>query len=52
MCDAALQGAAKMQCELGQYASTFTWLIWAGLIVGALFFLAAPLVQRLMPGVK
>ena len=52
VCDAALQGAAKMQCELGQYASTFTWLNWAGLIVGALFFLAAPLVQRLMPGVK
>lgn len=38
--------------DLAQYSSTFTMLIWAGLIVGGLFFLCAPLIQRLMHGVK
>ncbi|MBC6942644.1 MAG: MFS transporter [Xanthomonadales bacterium] len=38
--------------SLAQYAATFTWLIWAGLAVGAVFFLLAPLINRLMHGVK
>jgi hypothetical protein len=31
---------------------TFTWLILAGLVVGGTYFLIAPLIQKLMHGVK
>ena len=37
---------------LAQYSQTFTWLIWAGVIVGAIYFILAPLIQKLMHGVK
>jgi proton-dependent oligopeptide transporter, POT family len=38
--------------NLAQYSSTFTMLIWAGMIVGAIYFLTAPLINKLMHGVK
>lgn len=37
---------------MAQYAQTFTWLIWAGLAVGLIYFLLAPLINKLMHGVK
>ena len=38
--------------NLAQYSSTFTMLIWAGGIVGAIYFICAPLINKLMHGVK
>lgn len=38
--------------SLAQYAITFNQLWWTGLIVGAGFFLLAPLINKLMHGVK
>jgi POT family proton-dependent oligopeptide transporter len=38
--------------SLAQYSETFTMLIWAGLIVGGLYFILAPLINKLMHGVK
>ena len=37
---------------LVQYSQTFTMLIWAGLIVGAIYFILAPLINKLMHGIK
>ena len=37
---------------LAQYSQTFTMLIWAGLIVGGIYFILAPLINKLMHGVK
>jgi len=38
--------------SLAQYASTFNQLFIIGIVIAALFFLAAPLINRLMHGVK
>jgi POT family proton-dependent oligopeptide transporter len=38
--------------SLSQYAGTFNQLWWLGLIIGAAFFLLAPLINKLMHGVK
>jgi len=38
--------------SLLQYASTFNQLFLLGLVIAVLFFLAAPLINKLMPGVK
>ena len=38
--------------SLAQYSETFTMLIWAGLIVGGIYFFLAPLINKLMHGVK
>jgi len=35
-----------------QYAATFMHLWWLGLVIGAGYFLCAPLINRLMHGVK
>jgi len=45
-------GHGDAASSLAQYSATFTMLIWAGLIVGAVFFLVAPLINKLMHGVK
>ena len=37
---------------MAQYTQTFTWLIWAGLAVGIVYFLLAPAINKLMHGVK
>ncbi|MCX7562992.1 oligopeptide:H+ symporter [Xanthomonadaceae bacterium XH05] len=38
--------------SLLQYGATFNQLFWIGIVIAALFFLAAPLINRLMHGVK
>jgi POT family proton-dependent oligopeptide transporter len=38
--------------SIGQYATVFNQLWWLGLIIGGLFFIAAPWINRLMHGVK
>ena len=38
--------------SLVQYASTFNQLFLLGLVIAVLFFLAAPLINKLMHGVK
>lgn len=38
--------------SIGQYATVFNQLWWLGLIIGGLFFFAAPWINRLMHGVK
>jgi len=38
--------------SLAQYAQTFDQLFWLGIVIAALFFLAAPLINKLMHGVK
>ncbi len=43
---------AEAAGNLAQYSSTFTMLIWAGGIVGAIYFVFAPLMNKLMHGVK
>jgi POT family proton-dependent oligopeptide transporter len=48
----ALSGEGEKMASLSQYSVTFTWLIVAGLVVGGLFLLLAPLIQKLMHGVK
>jgi len=45
-------GHGEEASSLAQYSQTFTTLIWAGLIVGGLFLLVAPLINKLMHGVK
>ncbi|TXH70948.1 MAG: MFS transporter [Lysobacteraceae bacterium] len=45
-------GHGEAAGSLAQYSETFTMLIWAGLIVGAIYFILAPLIQKLMHGVK
>ena len=37
---------------LGQYASVFDSMFLIGIVIAALFFLAAPLINKLMHGVK
>jgi len=38
--------------SLAQYATVFNYLWWTNLVVGVLFFLVAPMVNKLMHGVK
>ena len=38
--------------SLVQYAATFNQLFWLGIVIAVLFFLAAPLINKLMHGVK
>ncbi|MFS8063694.1 MAG: peptide MFS transporter [Luteimonas sp.] len=45
-------GHGEAASSLAQYSSTFTMLIWAGLIVGGIYFFLAPLINKLMHGVK
>ena len=45
-------GHGEAASSLAQYSQTFTMLIWAGLIVGGIYFLFAPLINKLMHGVK
>jgi POT family proton-dependent oligopeptide transporter len=45
-------GHGEAASSLAQYSSTFTMLIWAGLIVGGIYFILAPLINKLMHGVK
>jgi POT family proton-dependent oligopeptide transporter len=45
-------GEGEAASSLAQYSSTFTMLIWAGLIVGGIYFILAPLINKLMHGVK
>lgn len=45
-------GHAEAAGSLTQYASTFNQLFIIGIIIAALFFLAAPLINKLMHGVK
>ena len=49
---AAGGGSHDAAGSLAQYTDTFTMLIWAGLIVGAIYFVLAPLINKLMHGVK
>jgi POT family proton-dependent oligopeptide transporter len=34
------------------YAAVFEQLFWIGLVMGAIYFIAAPLINRLMHGVR
>jgi POT family proton-dependent oligopeptide transporter len=45
-------GAHGEASSLGQYAATFAQLWWLALLIGGAFFLGAPLINRLMHGVK
>ena len=45
-------GAHDAAGSLAQYSQTFTMLIWAGLVVGGIYFFLAPLINKLMHGVK
>ena len=45
-------GHGEVAAGLAQYSQTFTMLIWAGLIVGGIYFILAPLINKLMHGVK
>jgi POT family proton-dependent oligopeptide transporter len=38
--------------SLAQYATVFSQLWWLGAIIGGIFFFAAPLINKLMHGVK
>jgi POT family proton-dependent oligopeptide transporter len=38
--------------SLAQYSDVFSQLFWLGLVVGAVFFVLAPLINKLMHGVK
>jgi POT family proton-dependent oligopeptide transporter len=45
-------GHGEAASSLAQYSETFTMLIWAGVIVGGIYFVLAPLINKLMHGVK
>ena len=45
-------GEHGAQSSVAQYASTFMQLWWLALVIGGAFFLFAPLMNRLMPGLK
>jgi len=45
-------GHGESASSLAQYATTFNQLWWLGLIVGGVFFLLAPFINKLMHGVK
>ena len=45
-------GHAEAAGSLTQYASTFNQLFIIGIIIAAVYFLAAPLINKLMHGVK
>jgi POT family proton-dependent oligopeptide transporter len=45
-------GHGEAAGSIGQYATVFSQLWWLGLIIGGLFFIAAPWINRLMHGVK
>ena len=46
------EGATEGASSLLQYASTFNQLFLIGIVIAVLFFLAAPLINKLMHGVK
>jgi proton-dependent oligopeptide transporter, POT family len=46
------EGTAEGASSLLQYATTFNQLFLLGIVIAVLFFLAAPLINRLMHGVK
>jgi POT family proton-dependent oligopeptide transporter len=45
-------GHGEEVSSLGQYATVFNQLWWLGLIIGGAYFLLAPLINKLMHGVK
>jgi POT family proton-dependent oligopeptide transporter len=45
-------GGGEEAASLAQYSHTYTQLIWAGLIVGGIYFILAPAINKLMHGVK
>jgi proton-dependent oligopeptide transporter, POT family len=45
-------GHGEEASSLAQYSTVFNQLFWLGLIIGGIFFLTAPLVNKLMHGVK
>ncbi len=45
-------GHGEAAGSLAQYAATFDQLFWLGIVIALLFFLSAPLINRLMHGVK
>ena len=45
-------GAHGEASSVGQYAGTFIQLWWLALVIGGVFFLGAPFINRLMHGVK
>jgi POT family proton-dependent oligopeptide transporter len=45
-------GHGEAASELAQYSEVFSQLFWLGLGVGAIYFLLAPLINKLMHGVK
>ena len=45
-------GHGEAAGSLVQYATTFEQMFWLGIVIAVLFFLAAPLINKLMHGVK
>lgn len=45
-------GHGEAAGSLEQYAEVFSQLFWIGIVIAAVYFLAAPLINRLMHGVK
>jgi proton-dependent oligopeptide transporter, POT family len=45
-------GHGEAAGSLVQYADTFNQLFWIGIVIAAFYFLAAPLINKLMHGVK
>jgi len=45
-------GHAEAASGLAQYSTTFTWLIYAGLIVGAIYWVFGGMINKLMHGVR
>ncbi|MBD8524926.1 peptide MFS transporter [Pseudomarimonas arenosa] len=45
-------GHGEAAGSLMQYADTFNQLFWLGIVIAALYFVAAPLINKLMHGVK
>ncbi len=45
-------GHEEAASSLAQYAQVFDQLFWIGIVIAAAYFLAAPLINRLMHGVK
>ena len=45
-------GHGEAAGSLAQYSDVFSQLFWIGIVIAAIYFLAAPLINRLMHGVK
>jgi proton-dependent oligopeptide transporter, POT family len=45
-------GHGEAAGSLAQYSEVFSQLFWIGIVIAAIYFLAAPLINRLMHGVK